>query len=135
MQQRPDESTLLEAVAGFLLAEVAPKLGADKALQFRVMIAANLASVVAGELRTFEQRFTAEADRLSALLPAPPGLEAPQRSERLAALSALEAELAKRLREGTLDEAARAKALEHLWETAKQTLAVTNPRFELGEDP
>ena len=34
-------------VASFLIAEVVPKLEAEKALQFRVMIAANVANVVA----------------------------------------------------------------------------------------
>ena len=42
MQTRPDQSTLLEALGSFLLTEVSPKLEADKALQFRVLIAANL---------------------------------------------------------------------------------------------
>ena len=69
MQNRPDASTLLDAVASFLMAEVAPKLEGDKALQFRMMIAANLATVVAAELRTEDDRFAAEAQRLKALVP------------------------------------------------------------------
>ncbi len=130
MQNRPDASTLLDAVASFLMAEVAAKLEADKALQFRLMIAANLATMVAAELRTEDDRFTAEAERLTALLGlAPDKLSSPRRDERMAALAALEAQLVKRLREQGADEA----ALNHLWETAKQTLQVTNPRFDLSE--
>ena len=133
MQNRPDASTLLDAVATFLISEVAPKLEADKALQFRLMIAANLASVVANELRTEDARFAAEASRLSALLPEVADakkLSSPRRADRIEALGVLEAALAARLREAGPD----AAALEHLWETAKQTLQVTNPRFELSED-
>lgn len=134
MQTRPDASTLLEAVATFLFTEVAPKLEADKGLQFRLMIAANLSTVVAGELRTEDDRFAAEAARLSALLPGladAAKLSSPRRDHRLAALATLEAALAARLRELGPDDA----ALAHLFETAKETLRVTNPRFELSEDP
>lgn len=133
MQNRPDASTLLEAVAGFLLSEIAPKLEADKSLQFRLMIAANLASVVAGELRTEDDRFAAEAARLTALLPNLADrarLSSPRRDQRMEALAALDAALAARLRAQGPD----AASLEHLWATAKQTLAVTNPRFEQSED-
>lgn len=132
MQNRPDASTLLDAVAAFLMAEVAPKLEADKAIQFRLMIAANLASVVAGELRTEDDRFAAEAARLKALVPgADDGkLASPRRDERMAALAALDAALVKQLRANGPDDA----TLNHLWETAKQTVQVTNPRFDVSEN-
>jgi len=125
MQTRPDQPALLDAVATFLLSEVAPKLEADKAAQFRVLIAANLAAMVGNELRTQPQRLAAELSRLGALLQLDPGDDA-------AALETLNRELAKRLRAGTVDQQA---ALEHLWATAKETLAVTNPRFDLSEEP
>ena len=133
MQNRPDPSTLLDAVASFLIAEVVPKLEAEKALQFRVMIAANVANVVAGELRTEDDRFAAEAARLTKLVPgaAAGTLTSVRRDQRLAALAALDAALVKKLQtEGTGPD-----ALEHLWQTAKETLAVTNPRFDLSDDP
>jgi propanediol dehydratase small subunit len=130
MQNRPDASTLLDAVASFLMAEVAPKLEADKALQFRMMIAANLATVVAAELRTEDERFAAEAERLKALVPSDTGkLSSPRRDERMAALAELNEALVRRVREKGPDEA----TLNHLWETAKQTLQVTNPRFDVSE--
>ncbi|MGV3623098.1 MAG: DUF6285 domain-containing protein [Archangium sp.] len=116
MQDRPDHPTLLDAIATFLMGDVAPKLEADKALQFRVLIAANLATVVANEARTAGERSSAETSRLVKLL----GHEG--------ALSELNAELAKKLRAG---EALNAETLEHLLKTARETLAVTNPRFEL----
>lgn len=137
MQTRPDQPALLDAVAQFLLEAVAPTLEADKALQFRVLIAANLSSVVADELRTHDARFAAEAQRLAALLPdAAKGvrLDSPDGVERATGLEALSRELAARLRAGTLSAAQRAAALEHVWLTARQTLEVTNPRFDLAED-
>lgn len=127
MQNRPDASTLLDAVASFLMAEVAPTLEADKPLQFRMMIAANLATVVAAELRTEDDRFAAEAARLKSLVPPENAdLTSPRRDQRMAALAELEAKLVERLRAKGPD----AATLEHLWETAKQTLQVTNPRFD-----
>lgn len=127
MQNRPDHPTLLDAVASFLLSDVSPKLEADKALQFRVLIAANLASVVAGEARTHDERLVAEASRLKALLDRP---DAPVDE---ASLDALNRELVQRIREGAASGDAFTKTLEHLLTTAKETLAVTNPRFELND--
>lgn len=128
MQNRPDHPTLLDAVAAFLMGDVAPKLEADKALQFRVLIAANLATVVAGELRTAPARFGSEAQRLAALLGA---AETPATESELDGLNRA---LATALRRGTLPAGKHAEALEHLLATARETLEVTNPRFELGEE-
>jgi Domain of unknown function (DUF6285) len=125
MQNRPDHPTLLEALTSFLMSDVAPKLEADKALQFRVLIAANLATVVAGELRTHDSRLKAEGTRLAALLgsPNPPQTDAE--------LEALNRSLAAKLRQGQpLNDA----TLEHLLATARETLEVTNGRFELAEE-
>ena len=135
MQTRPDQSTLLDAVAQFLLTEVAPKLEADKATQFRVMIAANLANVVSQELRTHDARFTAEANRLAALLPGVADeakLHSAIAAERDAALLSLDRELATRLRTGAMTPEA---ALEHLTATLADTLSTTNPRFDLSDEP
>jgi len=136
VQTRPDAPTLLEAVATFLLEEVSPKLKDDKALAFRLMIAANLAQIVATELRTQDERFSHEARALKGLLPGAADekkLWSSKTGERVEALLALERELAQRLRSGKLklDD----KVLDHLVQTAKETLAVTNPRFELGDEP
>ncbi len=138
MQHRPDHSALLEALAQFLLSDVSPKLDADKALQFRVLIAANLAGVVAQELRTEGARFTAEVERLRALIPAETaaaaGLRSDDRSQRLAALASLDRTLAEKLRAGAFDSAMQAAVFSHLVATARATLEVTNPRFELADD-
>ena len=121
MQNRPDHSTLLDAVASFLMADLVPKLEADKALQFRVLIAANLATVVAGELRTQPARLASETKRLKSLLGTDGELDT--LNERLAAA----------LRKDELSPEQLDRALEHLLATARETLEVTNPRFELAE--
>lgn len=137
MQNRPDHPTLLDAVAQFLLAEVSPKLEADKALQFRVLIAANLANVVANELRSETTRFEAETSRLKALLPdeakALP-LDSTDRTARLEALETLNRTLSKKLRDGALNAEQLTQTLEALFATAKETLEVTNPRFDLTHE-
>ncbi|MEW6430954.1 MAG: DUF6285 domain-containing protein [Myxococcota bacterium] len=127
MQDRPDHPMLLDAVAAFLLSDVAPKLEGEKALQFRVLIAANLAGVVAGELRTHDARLSAEVGRLKALLDRP---DAPVDEATLADLNRA---LVQRIRGGPASGEAFEKTLEHLLATAKETLAVTNPRFELND--
>jgi hypothetical protein len=127
MQDRPDQPTLLDAVASFLLSEVAPKLEADKALQFRVLIAANLAGIVAGELRTHDARLAAEVGRLKTLL------ERPDAPVDEASLVALNRALVERIRSGPAQGDAFTTILEHVLATAKETLAVTNPRFDLAD--
>jgi hypothetical protein len=117
---------------------VAPKLEADKALQFRLLIAANLCAIVSGEAKGFDARLEREASGLQALLPdagaAGTQLKSPERATRLEGLRALNVALVERLRSGALSPAERAAALEHLKATARDTLAVTNPRFDLTEE-
>jgi hypothetical protein len=137
MQDRPSAQQLLDALATFLLSEVAPRLETNKALQFRVAIAANLAQVVSGELNTFDQRLLGESIRLRALFPDHPAVErldVGTRTERLAAVKELERFLARALRTGAMNEDRRLAAGEHLWATAKETLAISNPRFDVSED-
>jgi hypothetical protein len=127
MQTRPDQSTLLEALGAFLLAEVSPKLEADKALQFRVLIAANLASMVSNELRTHDARLSAELGRLKELL------GRADLANELPNLELLNRRLAQELRSGARDGVDEAATLEHLLKTARETLEVTNPRFDVGD--
>ena len=123
MQNRPDHSTLLDAIASFLMADVVPKLEADKALQFRMLIAANLATVVAGELRTHSTRSSAETARLQALL-----------SSSSTDVEAMNKQVAAALRSDSLSAEQLKRTLEHLLATARETLEVTNPRFDLADD-
>ena len=128
MQNRPDQPTLLEAIAGFLMADVLPKLEADKALQFRLLIAANLATVVASEVRTQGARLDSELGRLRKLMALTATLTPLAQGE--GELHRLNRELAARLQKGELS----TEVLEHLIATAKETLEVTNPRFDLADE-
>ncbi len=68
MQERPDKQVLLTAIARFLVEEARPAL-ADPRLNFRALIAAHLASVVASELTSDEETVTRELARLRAFFP------------------------------------------------------------------
>ena len=131
VQQRPDQATLLDAVAQFLVSEVYPAIP-DKKLNFRVLIAANLANIVSAELKTLDEREVAELSRLKAMLPGlledePSKLPAPARA---AALATLNRELASRLRRRRLSRMELAGAQAHIKQTLIETLAVVNPRFD-----
>jgi hypothetical protein len=132
MQDRPDASTLLEAVARFLGEEVRPAVS-DPALSFRVLIAASLSATVARELATTEEQDQAQLERLRALLPdvAPPGLTSERRAERHAAIATMEDELAARIRDDRLTDGQLLAAHAHVERTLAEKLAVTNPRFDL----
>jgi hypothetical protein len=132
VQDRPDKATLLDAVVQFLIAEIHPLIE-DQALKFRVLIAANLARMVAAEIRSEDEDFEAEIRRLQAILPDTKAREAEslgRRSDRHAAILAFNRELCDRIREKQLS----AEQLEEVWEHVKQTLRekleVSNPRFE-----
>lgn len=131
MQDRPDKLSLLSAVAELLGTQVAPAVE-DRALRFRVLIAAHVVGVVARELATEGQHWTAELGRLRALLP---DLELPEAdtisdpTARRAALDGANRALCARIGAGDLDEAA---ASAHVRETLREKLSVVNPRFDLS---
>lgn len=133
MQERPDKATLLDAVVRFLAGEVLPT-ASDKGLNFRVLIAANLLTVVAAEMRGDDERLCREAQRLRELLPdvaadpLPAGGEALRESVR-----GLTKALALKIRDGSVTEDDKA-----VWSAVRQglreTLAYANPRFDLRDD-
>lgn len=136
MQLRPDQSTLLEAVAQFLLADVLPSV-TDKSLAFKVMIAANLTGMVAQELRTDDARFQAEVARLQAIVPGVVPGDArllPTHAARVEALTRLNAALADGLRTNRFSPSQLADITAHVKQTAMETLQATNPRFDLAAD-
>ena len=115
MQEKPDKLELLQSLATFLMTEIKPHI-TDARLSFRVLIAANLATVVANEVRGEPAHEAAELQRLRQLLPERPGDN----------LRALNVELAARLRDGRLG----VEALPHLRETLRDQLQVNNPFFD-----
>lgn len=127
MQDRPDKAALLEAIAAFLMGEVGPRVS-DKALGFRVLIAANLAQIVAAECRAEDACARAELDRLAGLLGEEAVAPARARSgaERDRAIEALE----RRMLE--LDGSPGGPLWAHVKQTLAEKLRVANPRFDLG---
>jgi hypothetical protein len=119
MQDRPDKEVLLDAVASFLVQQVRPAI-ADAGLNFRVLIAANLAGIVATEIRTGDAQDLAENERLRALLP----------DLGAAGTRELNRVLTDRIRSGAFDDAAIVGVTAHVKQTLMEKLAVTNPRFE-----
>jgi hypothetical protein len=132
MQERPNKLVLLTAISRFLIEDVRPQL-TDARLNFRALIAAHLASVVASELTSDEDFLARELARLAPLLPdaPPPG---PSLDAQRAALSDQSARLAKLLREGDPSEADLAKIAEALHASLREKLAVENPRFDTSLD-
>jgi len=133
MQDRPTKTELLDALAEFLMREVRPHVS-DPAVKFRVLIAANLASIVANENRLEDAQDAAQLHRLRLLMPDMPieTEDAPGREGRLQTIETLNAELAVRVRGGRLNDAQRAAVWVHLGETLREKLAVVNPRFDMS---
>ena len=132
MQDRPDMTALLGAVARFLQKDVQPQI-ADKGLGFRVLIAAHLCTMAAAEAAGAEAEDEAQLTRLGALLPELVDGDAPTgEAARRAAIRRLHTELARRIRAGELDEAARPAVRAHVIATLREKLRVVSPRFDLS---
>lgn len=129
MQDRPHAQELVGAVARFLGDEVVPVVS-DPRLRFRVLIAANVLSIVARELAAGEEPLLAEWQRLVALLEheadTPPARSADLRD----AVTRLNRELCTRIRAGDADTGAwRAAVFDHVEHTVIEKLHVANPRY------
>jgi hypothetical protein len=114
LQDRPSAAELLDAVAGFLEEDAAPRL--DARLRFHARVAANLLRV----LRREWELGPAQADRQRALLAGLLGHDGEPRE--------LWAELARAIRTGQLEER-RAEVLAVLREITAQKLAIANPGY------
>jgi hypothetical protein len=131
MQERPNKLVLLTAISRFLIEEVRPAL-TDSRLNFRALIAAHLASVVASELTSDEETVTRDLARLGQFFPesslsvrAGESLDA-----RRALVADLNARLAARLRERTPERDELAPIAAALRESLREKLAIENPRFD-----
>lgn len=122
MLERPDEPALLEALAKFLLADLQPAVQ-DKKLAFRVLIAANIASTLAAQLRTAGERHAAELGRLRALL-----------GDGAHDLRGLNLALAAKLKGGGLPPEELRRIRAHVKQTLEETLSVVNPSFDTSPD-
>lgn len=135
MQDRPTVLELLGAVRAFLAREVVPAF--EGGAQFHARVAVNVLAIVERELRAADEPLRDEWTRLRALCApsdderdsagdAPP----PDPAVLRAAVGALTAELAARIRDGAADaEPFRSAVLAHLRATAVEKLRVANPAY------
>jgi hypothetical protein len=113
-QDRPSALELLEAVREFLERDVMP--ATEGRVAFHARVAANVVAIVAREIEQGPALDASEHARLRHLL----GHDGE--------LGDLEAELARGIRDGSLDDR-RGEVVEHVRETVRAKLLVANPRY------
>jgi hypothetical protein len=131
MNDRPSAEELIEAVRGFLEAELVPAL-TDQRLRFQALIAASVLAIAGRELRTEEERLWAEwhwlAERLGLADPPPSRLV-----ELRAAVRQGNALLCERIQAGAYDDPAAFRRLAaELRQAVLAKLEVANPRYLAG---
>ena len=134
MQDRPTKIELLHGISEFLMHQLRPAVD-NPALSFRVLIAANLASIIAGELQNEGDHDARQLERLQALMPdvaVTDAQQGPAEVESQAAIAALNKALVSRIQAGGLSDAERAAIWTHLHATLREKLSVLNPRFDLS---
>jgi len=114
MQDRPTSVELLEAVREFLERDVMPSV--EGRVQFHTRVAVNALGMLERELRLGPELAAAERARLGALL----GHDAD--------LGALTAELASRIRDGSLDDR-RDDVVAAVRDSVRAKLLVSNPDY------
>jgi len=133
MQERPNKSALLAAIARFLSEEARPALS-DPRLAFRALIAANLAGIVAAELASEGDHVAAELTRARSVL-GETSMPLPQRAEvRRAELVEANRRLAAFLKSNAPAPDDLTRIHDHLMQTLQAKLAVDNPRFDLSRE-
>jgi uncharacterized protein DUF6285 len=124
-QDRPDGPDLLDAVAEFLIADVSRSVPPEQ--RFQVLVAAHLCAVVARERRAGTEPLLDDLLMFSRLLD-----QEPSTADDLdRAVREAEAELAKRLRSGALDERLPEVAAS-LREHVRRKLAIARPGYDAG---
>jgi alcohol dehydrogenase class IV len=124
VQDKPTAEELLEALAQFLDAEVIPAF--DGRRRFHAIVAANVARIVAREIRLGPEQAKQEYAALCDLL----GKEQTEQAPTQATLAQLNAELCKRIDEGLADNGvSRKKVLDFLRSVAAAKLAIDNPKM------
>lgn len=114
MQDEPTAIELINAVAEFLRADIAPQISGHAAFKLRVSL--NALDLVVRQLSLAGDSDAAEADRLSALL------------DMQGSLADLNRALAARIAQSEVD--LHSPALkDHLWQTTLAKLAVDQPNY------
>lgn len=134
MQNRPDKAALLNAVARFLEREIKPQVS-DPSLSFRLLIAANLCQLVAGEIQMEDLATHAELDRLAALLPDVDldlAVARQSREGRVRAIEQMNRALGDHIASGAIMAEPGSAAWEHVVTTLRGELFTSSPRFDTG---
>ncbi len=127
MQDRPEASVLLDAIADFLLKEVLPAVRERDALAYKALVSWNMLGVVSREIREGEGLLNAELLRLSAFLQRP--LDMPKTArEKLTLAAALNAELASKIRNEKIGPENK-EVLTLVKQGLVEKLQIANPRF------
>ncbi len=117
MQDRPTAAELLEAIREFLAEDVMPAV--DGRVQFHTRVAINALGMLEREARLGPELDAAERARLGALL------------GRDGDVASLTTELARRIRDGSLDDRGR-DVIAAVRESVRAKLLVSNPEY-LGD--
>src|SRR5262245_3845338 len=127
MQDRPTSGELLDAVRRFLEEEVIPQTSGRR--QFLARVSVHALGLVGRELECEDRHAAREWRGLDDLL-GPVSMPA-SRQEVRAALDRRNRELCERIRRGDLDEGggSRRRLLDHLWQTVREKLEVSDPRL------
>ena len=132
MQNRPTAAELLDTVRELLTTDILPTIQ-DDGLRFKVLIAANVLSIVGRELTAGEPLLREEFERLTRLLPDAAALidvTVPIADQ----IAALNGQLVTLIREMPADATAIAPG-GAIWAHARQTLrdqlTIANPKFAL----
>ena len=134
MQDAPTKETLLLALAKFIMMEVRPAV-TDSRLSFRLLIAANLAGIVAQECAGEDAQNRAELTRLTAIFQdLDRDVADAARPEQLRVLAEFNARLARGIVDGSLDTAPGNAVFAHIKSTLIEKLAIDNPRFDAKRD-
>jgi hypothetical protein len=125
-QDLPDAAELLESVAEFLVGDVRSWSPAGK--RFQVLVAANVCAVVAREIRAGDAPLREDLELFSELLEEDPPADALSGDELRAAVREAQAELARQLRAGKLDDRLE-ELTDRLQEHVRRKLDVARPGY------
>jgi hypothetical protein len=125
-QDLPDAAELLESVAEFLVGDVRSWAPAGK--RFQVLVAANVCAVVAREIRAGDAPLREDLELFSELLEEDPPADARSGDELRAAVREAQAELARQLRAGKLDDRLE-ELTDRLQEHVRRKLDVARPGY------
>jgi hypothetical protein len=122
MQDRPTAAELLATITDYLDGEVLPNV--EGTLRYHTLVAANLARILQREAEAYPRAAAAEREALAGLLAE---VRAVDDDEDLAALNA---ELARRLRNGEGDVAFERRCWEVLLPATAAKLAINKPGYD-----